>query len=313
MGFWDFFRRTPKEDVMPSQKKNRTPSFWSRLKKIFIGSPQLSTEILENLEELLIEADVGTQVTEDIVDFLQEKIDVNYSFDQIVDLLKQEITIRLRSVHPTEPLSLQNPHIILVVGVNGVGKTTTIGKLAHYYVRKKKRVILGAADTFRAAAPEQLAAWAERSSSMIVNRGMQKDPSSVAYATVQRAQEEGADIVIIDTAGRLQNKIPLMNQLSKIKRVTQKLMPTAPHEVLLVLDATTGQNGWRQATVFKEMVGVTGLIVTKLDSGAKGGIIIGIATELGIPVKYLGFGEKLEDLKVFNVDQFVERFFEDKT
>lgn len=308
MGFFDFLSRKKSTESPP--KSPSSSSLWSRIKGLFSSSTQVDEELIEELEALLLSADVGPKMTHELIEALEKELLQSADFPHLIIHLKEQITERLRQVHTLPSKSISTPHILLIVGVNGVGKTTSIGKLAHHYVQKGKRVLLAAADTFRAAAPEQLTQWAERAHVEILNKGMHQDPSSVAYEALQKAQDEAFDIVLIDTAGRLHTKVPLMNQLAKIKRVIQKFDPTAPHEVLLVIDGTTGQNAWQQAELFKEAAGVTGLVITKLDSLAKGGILIGLTTELSLPVRYLGFGEKIEDLKPFEVEDFVARFFE---
>ena len=273
--------------------------------------------MLDNLEETLVTSDVGVETTLKIIDHLQERIkrDRYISTSELNSVLKAEIAQLLRQDNSNFPADFdapmpKKPYVILVVGVNGVGKTTTIAKLAYRYKAAGKSVILGAADTFRAAAVEQLQLWAERVDVPIVQQGMGADPASVAFDTLQSALAKESDVVIIDTAGRLHNKVGLMNELTKIRRVMQKLVPDAPHEVLLVLDASTGQNAVEQARQFTQATDVNALALTKLDGTAKGGVIIGISDQFKIPVRYIGLGEKMTDLQLFNPDEFVDSLFE---
>ena len=292
-------------------------SFFEKLTKTILGKSTVDDEVLDNLEETLITSDVGVETTLKVIDKLQERIkrDKYISTSELNSILRAEIAQLLR--HPqshfpatfNSPLPTQ-PYVILVVGVNGVGKTTTIAKLAYRYKQAGRSVVLGAADTFRAAAVEQLMLWADRVGVPIVQQGMGADPASVAYDTLQSAMARKSDVVIIDTAGRLHNKVGLMNELTKIRKVMQKLVPDAPHEVLLVLDASTGQNAIEQARQFTEATDVNALALTKLDGTAKGGVIIGISDRFSIPVRYIGLGEKMTDLQMFDPDEFVDSLFE---
>jgi fused signal recognition particle receptor len=286
--------------------------FFAKLARAITGKTVIDDEVLDNIEETLIASDVGTSTTGKIISNLQERVKKNKNLQtsDIYSLLKEEISNLLTATNSSTPeLPEGVPYVIMVVGVNGVGKTTTIGKLAHNFKKSGMKVVLGAADTFRAAAVEQLTIWAKRVDVPIVSRGMNADPSAVAYDTVQSAVAQKADIVIIDTAGRLHNKAGLMGELSKIKRVMQKVIPTAPHEVLLVLDASTGQNAIEQCKEFTKATDVTALALTKLDGTAKGGVVIGISDQFKIPVRYIGIGEKMEDLRMFDRQEFVESLF----
>ncbi len=293
-------------------------SFFQKLTKSILGKSTVDDDVLDNLEETLITSDVGVETTLKVIDKLQERIkrDKYISTSELNSILRAEIAQLLRqapsSNFPADfssPLP-KKPYVILVVGVNGVGKTTTIAKLAYRYKEAGRQVMLGAADTFRAAAVEQLQLWADRVGVPIVQQGMNADPASVAYDTLQSALAKGSDVVIIDTAGRLHNKVGLMNELTKIRKVMQKLVPDAPHEVLLVLDASTGQNAIEQARQFTEATDVNALALTKLDGTAKGGVIIGISDQFHVPVRYIGLGEKMTDLQMFNPDEFVDSLFE---
>jgi len=286
--------------------------FFSRLAHAITGKVTIDAEVLDNIEETLIASDVGTTTTGKIIANLQERVkkDKNIQSGEIYNILKEEISNLLTASNSSIPDMPEGvPYVIMVVGVNGVGKTTTIGKLANNFKKAGMKVVLGAADTFRAAAVEQLTIWAKRVDVPIVSRGMNADPSAVAFDTVQSAVAQKADIVIIDTAGRLHNKVGLMSELSKIKRVMQKVIPTAPHEVLLVLDASTGQNAIEQCKEFTKATDVTALALTKLDGTAKGGVVIGISDQFKIPVRYIGIGEKMEDLRMFDKQEFVESLF----
>jgi fused signal recognition particle receptor len=288
----------------------------NKLGKAIAGKDQIDDAILDELEEILITSDVGVKTTLDIIRRIEERVsrDKYVTKEELNTLLRDEI-IGLLMENPVERSAEfdaqfpETPHIILVVGVNGVGKTTTIGKLAHRYKSAGKSVLLGAADTFRAAAVDQLKIWSERANVPIIEQGQNADPAAVAFDTVAAAKARGADLSIIDTAGRLHNKKALMDELSKIKRVLSKVVPGAPHEVLLVLDASTGQNALQQARAFTEAVDITGLVLTKLDGTAKGGIVLGISHELSVPVKYIGLGEGMEDLQVFDKKAFVYALF----
>ena len=298
-----------------AMEKTRT-GFLSKLGRLFAGKRQVDSDFLDELEEVLLTSDVGVETTVQIIQNLEKRVskDAYVSEEELHELLADEIAKLMPDIQSpvAKELSLQGastPYVVLVVGVNGVGKTTTIGKLAHHYAQLGKKVILGAGDTFRAAAVEQLSIWQNRAGVSIVSHGMNTDPASVAYDAVKQAVEENADVVIIDTAGRLHNKVGLMNELSKIRRVIEKFKADAPHEVLLVIDATTGQNGLAQAREFTEAAGVTGVVLSKLDGSAKGGIVFAIETELGIPVKLVGLGETISDLVPFDPNEFVAALF----
>ncbi len=287
--------------------------FFARLARAITGKTVIDSEVLDNIEETLIASDVGTTTTGKIIVNLQERVKKNKNIQsgEIYSLLKEEISALLTASNNDIRTELPEgvPYVIMVVGVNGVGKTTTIGKLAHNFKKAGLKVVLGAADTFRAAAVDQLIIWAKRVDVPIVSRGMNADPSAVAFDAVQSAVAQKADIVIIDTAGRLHNKAGLMGELSKIKRVMQKVIPTAPHEVLMVLDASTGQNAVEQCKEFTKATDVTALALTKLDGTAKGGVVIGISDQFKIPVRYIGIGEKMEDLRMFDKQEFVDSLF----
>ena len=289
--------------------------FFQRLSRSIVGKSKVDDDVLDAIEEALVASDMGVDTTLEIVDRLEERVgkDKYMSFDELVDMLRDEIG-KLLDVDdeavPDEPFDLtRKPLVVMVVGVNGVGKTTTIGKLAYRYKAKGKKVMIGAADTFRAAAVDQLQIWADRAGVDIVKQGMGSDPASVAYDTVKSAVAKDADVVLIDTAGRLHNRIDLMNELTKIRNVMRKIIPDAPHEVLLVLDASTGQNAYQQAKEFSRATDITSLAVTKLDGTAKGGVVIGIVDQLKVPVKFIGIGEGLDDLKVFDKKEFVNSLF----
>ena len=310
------FSKKEKKETLDQGLNKTKESFFSKLSRSILGKSTVDDSVLDNLEETLISSDVGVETTLKIIDKLQERIkrDKYISTSELNSILRAEIATLLRKhdgLFPEDfdaPLA-HKPYVILVVGVNGVGKTTTIAKLAYQYKQAGKTVMLGAADTFRAAAVEQLQLWADRVGVPIVQQGMNADPASVAYDTLQSALSKGIDIVLIDTAGRLHNKVGLMNELGKIKKVMQKLMPDAPHEILLVLDASTGQNAIEQARQFTVATDVNALALTKLDGTAKGGVIIGISDQFQIPVRYIGLGEKMTDLQVFNADEFVDSLF----
>jgi len=319
MGLFDFIRKSKEEEKQTLDQgleKTKT-SLFQKLTKSIIGKSTVDDEVLDNLEETLVTSDVGVDTTLKIIEHLQERIkrDRYISTNELNSVLKAEIAQLLRQDNSQFPADFnapmpKKPYVILVMGVNGVGKTTTIAKLAYRYKAAGKSVILGAADTFRAAAVEQLMLWAERVDVPIVQQGMGADPASVAFDTLQSALAKDSDVVIIDTAGRLHNKVGLMNELSKIRRVMQKLVPDAPHEVLLVLDASTGQNAVEQARQFTQATDVNALALTKLDGTAKGGVIIGISDQFHIPVRYIGLGEKMTDLQLFNPTDFVNSLFE---
>ena len=318
MGLFNFGRKSKEEEKQTLDQglaKTKT-SFFQKLTKSILGKSTVDDDVLDNLEETLITSDVGVDTTLKIIDHLQERIkrDRYISTSELNSILKAEIAQLLRQPQNNFPADFESlmphkPYVILVVGVNGVGKTTTIAKLAYRYKQAGKKVMLGAADTFRAAAVEQLMLWADRVDVPIVQQGMGADPASVAYDTLQSALAKDSDVVIIDTAGRLHNKVGLMNELSKIRKVMQKLVPDAPHEVLLVLDASTGQNAIEQARQFTQATDVNALALTKLDGTAKGGVIIGISDQFHIPVRYIGLGEKITDLQLFNPDDFVDSLF----
>ena len=319
MGLFDFIRKSKEEEKQTLDQgleKTKT-SLFQKITKSILGKSTVDDEVLDNLEETLVTSDVGVETTLKIIDHLQERIkrDRYISTSELNSVLKAEIAQLLRQDNSNFPADFdapmpKKPYVILVVGVNGVGKTTTIAKLAYRYKVAGKKVILGAADTFRAAAVEQLMLWAERVDVPIVQQGMGADPASVAFDTRQSALAKESDVVIIDTAGRLHNKVGLMNELTKIRRVMQKLVPDAPHEVLLVLDASTGQNAVEQARQFTQATDVNALALTKLDGTAKGGVIIGISDQFHIPVRYIGLGEKMTDLQLFNPTDFVNSLFE---
>lgn len=311
------FNKKEKKETLDQGLSKTKESFFAKLSKSILGKSTVDDSVLDNLEETLITSDVGVETTLKIIDKLQERIkrDKYISTAELNSILRAEIATLLKKHDGTFPEDFDTPlphkpYVVLVVGVNGVGKTTTIAKLAHQYKQAGKTVMLGAADTFRAAAVEQLQLWADRVGVPIVQQGMNADPASVAYDTLQSALSKGIDVVLIDTAGRLHNKIGLMNELGKIKKVMQKLLPDAPHEILLVLDASTGQNAIEQAKQFTAATDVNALALTKLDGTAKGGVIIGISDQFQIPVRYIGLGEKMTDLQVFNADEFVDSLFE---
>ena len=293
-------------------------SFFERLTRVVVGKSKVDDDLLDNIEEALIASDMGVDTTLKIVDALQDRVerDRYVSLDELVAMLRDEIATLLDVRDDAAPIEdvlpfdfSKKPYVILVVGVNGVGKTTTIGKLASRLKSEGKKVILGAADTFRAAAVDQLTIWAERAGVDIVKQGMGADPASVAYDTLRSAVANHADVVLIDTAGRLHNKVGLMNELTKIRNVMAKVIPDAPHEVMLVLDGSTGQNAFEQARQFTQATQVTSLAVTKLDGTAKGGVIIGICDQFHIPVRYIGIGEGIDQLKIFDRREFVDALF----
>ena len=293
-------------------------SFFERLTRVVVGKSKVDDDLLDNIEEALIASDMGVDTTLKIVDALQDRVerDRYVSLDELVAMLRDEIATLLDVRDDAAPIEdvlpfdfSKKPYVILVVGVNGVGKTTTIGKLASRLKSEGKKVILGAADTFRAAAVDQLTIWAERAGVDIVKQGMGADPASVAYDTVRSAVAKDADVVLIDTAGRLHNRVDLMNELTKIRNVMRKVIPDAPHDVLLVLDGSTGQNAFQQAKEFSRATDVTSIAITKLDGSAKGGVVIGIADQFRIPVKFIGIGEGVDDLKVFDRREFVNSLF----
>jgi fused signal recognition particle receptor len=316
MGLFSFLsNKQQKEDLDKGLEKTRQ-SVFAKISKVVAGKSKVDDDVLDNLEEVLVTSDVGVETTLKIIDRIEKRVarDRYLGADELNQILKEEIAGLLQENNSGDGVDFElpkekKPYIILVVGVNGVGKTTTIGKLAYNFKRVNKKVILGAADTFRAAAVDQLTIWSERVGVPIIKQQMGSDPASVAYDTVKSAIYQDADVAIIDTAGRLHNKVNLMNELTKIKRVMQKLIPDAPHEVLLVLDASTGQNAIEQARQFMTATQVNAMALTKLDGTAKGGVVIGISDTFKIPVKYIGVGEKMEDLQVFNRKEFVETLF----
>ncbi len=317
MGLFSFFKKDKeaKEDLDKGLEKTRS-SVFDRISKAIIGKSTVDDEVLDNLEEILVTSDVGVDTTLKIIDRIQKRVarDKYLGTSELNKILKEEIAALLQENNSGDGSSFdlpedKKPYVIMVVGVNGVGKTTTIGKLAYNFKMAGKKVVLGASDTFRAAAVDQLKIWAERVDVPIVSQGMGADPASVAFDTVKSAVAQGADVVLIDTAGRLHNKVGLMNELSKIKKVCQKVIPDAPHEVLLVLDASTGQNAIEQARQFIAATEVNALALTKLDGTAKGGVVIGISDQFKIPVKYIGVGEKMENLQIFDRMEFVDSLF----
>ena len=291
-------------------------SFFSKLGTAIAGKSTVDVALLDDLEEVLVTADVGVATTLKIIDSIEARVakDNYLGTKELSLIIKEEISRILADQLPPIPFSFSDsythkPHVIMVVGVNGVGKTTTIGKLAHHFKTAGKKIVLGAADTFRAGAIDQLQVWADRSDVPLVKQQMGSDPASVAFDTLESAVKQEADIVLIDTAGRLHNKVNLMNELSKVKRVMDRVVPEAPHEVLLVLDGSTGQNAFEQAKQFSQATEVTSLAVTKLDGTAKGGVVLGISDAFQIPVKFIGVGEGIDDLQIFNVDAFLHSFF----
>jgi len=313
--FKRLFSSEKKETLDKGLEKSKT-SFFSKLSKAVAGKSKVDDEVLDNLEDILISSDVGVNTTLKIITRIEERVsrDKYLGTDELNQILREEISALLSETKSGESTEFdipknKKPYVIMVVGVNGVGKTTTIGKLAHQFKKAGYSVVLGAADTFRAAAIDQLQIWADRVGVPIVRQQMGSDPASVAFDTLESAVAQKADVVIIDTAGRLHNKVGLMNELSKVKRVMQKVLVDAPHDVLLVLDGSTGQNAFEQAKQFTAATEVSALAVTKLDGTAKGGVVIGISDQFQIPVKYIGVGEGIEDLQVFNKYEFVDSFF----
>ncbi len=315
MGLFNIFSREKKERLDLGLQKTKSNIF-TRISKAIAGKSTVDDEVLDNLEEILVSSDVGVETTLRIIERIQKRAskDKYLGTSELNNLLKEEIAALLQenSMQDLVDFSVpadKKPYVIMVVGVNGVGKTTTIGKLANQFKKSGMSVLLGAADTFRAAAVEQITIWAERVGVPIITQGMGADPASVAFDTVKSAIARNTDVVIIDTAGRLHNKINLMNELSKIRKVIQKVIPDAPHEVLLVLDASTGQNAFEQARQFMAATEVNAMALTKLDGTAKGGVVIGISDQFKIPVKYIGVGEGIDDLQVFNRVEFVDSLF----
>jgi fused signal recognition particle receptor len=316
MAFFGLFSKEKKESLDKGLEKTKQ-NFLSKLARTIVGKSRVDDEVLDNLEEVLITSDVGVETTLKIIERIETRVsrDKVLGTNELNTILKEEIAFLLEenNASGSEAFTVEKqnglPFVIMVVGVNGVGKTTTIGKLAHQFKSAGKQVVLGAADTFRAAAVDQLIIWAERVGVPIVQQGMGADPASVAFDALQSAKAQNADVVIIDTAGRLHNKINLMSELSKIKRVMEKVIPGAPHEILLVLDGSTGQNAFEQAKQFSLATDINALAITKLDGTAKGGVVIGISDQMKIPVKYIGVGEGINDLQLFNKHEFVESLF----
>lgn len=315
MGFFSFFTKEKKENLDKGLSKTKE-SVFSKITKAIAGKSKVDDDVLDNLEEVLITSDVGVDTTLKIIDRIEKRVarDKYVTTAELTALLRDEIASLLTENHTEDQVDFvvpaeKKPYVIMVVGVNGVGKTTTIGKLAYQFKKAGNKVYLGAADTFRAAAVEQLVIWGERVGVPVVKQNMGSDPASVAYDTLSSAKANGADVVIIDTAGRLHNKINLMNELTKIKNVMKKVLPDAPNEILLVLDGSTGQNAFEQAKQFTAATEVNALAVTKLDGTAKGGVVIGISDHFKIPVKYIGLGEGMEDLQLFRRREFVNSLF----
>ena len=315
MGLFSFFTKDKKEKLDKGLEKTRT-SVFSRITKALIGKSSVDADVLDNLEEILVTSDVGVETTLKIIDRIESRVskDKYTTAGELNKLLKEEIATLLEENNTANQTDFiiteeKKPYVIMVVGVNGVGKTTTIGKLAHQFKNAGKSVILGASDTFRAAAVDQLIIWGDRVDVPVVNQGMGADPASVAFDTLKSAIAKGTDVVIVDTAGRLHNKVNLMNELSKIKNVMKKIVPDAPHEILLILEASTGQNAFEQAKQFSKTTEINALALTKLDGTAKGGVVIGISDQLKVPVKYIGVGEQKEDLQIFNKNEFVDSLF----
>jgi len=318
MGIFDFFSKEKKESLDKGLQKTNE-SFFSKLGRAVVGKSTVDEEILDELEEVLITSDVGVDTTIKIIRKIEARVarDKYVNTSELDQILREEIASLLEENKKDELKDFEvpagkKPYVIMVVGVNGVGKTTTIGKLAYHYKQAGKSVVLGAADTFRAAAVDQLIQWGKRVDVPVISHGMNTDPASVAFDTVKKAVDMDADDVIIDTAGRLHTKVNLMNELGKIKRVMQKFIDDAPHEILLVLDGSTGQNAFIQATEFTKVTEITALAITKLDGTAKGGVVIGISDQFKIPLKYIGVGEKMTDLQLFNSKEFVDSLFKKK-
>lgn len=319
MGLFDFFKKkstTPEQQEALDKGLEKTKTdFFSKITKAVVGKSTVDEEVLDELEEILVTSDVGVSTTLKIIDRIEDRVarDKYLNASELNRLLKEEIQNLLAENNSSDFENFEygnhKPYVIMVVGVNGVGKTTTIGKLAHQLKQAGNKVVLGAADTFRAAAVDQIQLWGERVGVRVVAQAMGSDPASVAFDTVQSAVANGDDVAIIDTAGRLHNKVALMNELTKIKKVMDKVVPGAPHEILLVLDASTGQNAIEQCAQFTQATEVNALALTKLDGTAKGGVVIGISDQFKIPVKYIGIGEKMEDLQLFNKKEFVDSLF----
>ena len=315
MSWKSFFTKQKKQDLDEGLEKTKK-SFFSKIANTVAGKSKIDEEVLDNLEEVLVSSDVSVKTTLKIINRLEQRVkkDKYVGVNELNEILKTEISEilsenNIEDITDFETPTLNEPFVIMVVGVNGVGKTTTIGKLAHQFKNNGKNVVLGAADTFRAAAVEQLTIWSERVGVPIVKQQMGSDPASVAFDTLQSAKANNADVVLIDTAGRLHNKVNLMNELTKIKNVMQKVIPNAPHEILLVLDGSTGQNAIEQAEQFLKSTEVNAMAITKLDGTAKGGVLIGISDQFKIPVKYIGVGEKVDQLQLFNRNAFVDALF----
>lgn len=315
MSLKSLFSKDKKQSLDKGLEKSKS-NFFTKLNKAVAGKSTVDADILDELEEVLITSDVGVETTIKVINRIEERVstDKYLNTTELNQILRDEIAGLLSENNTTDLVDfdlprVDGPYVILVVGVNGVGKTTTIGKLAAQFKALNKKVVLGAADTFRAAAVDQLIMWGERVGVPVVSKGMNTDPAAVAFETAKRGKEENADVVIIDTAGRLHTKVNLMNELSKIKNVVQKFIPEAPHDVMLVLDGSTGQNAFIQAQEFTKATNVSSLAITKLDGTAKGGVVIGISDQFKIPVKYIGVGEQVEDLQVFNKTEFVDSFF----
>ncbi len=315
MGIFGLFSKKKKETLDQGLEKTKQ-SVFSKITRAIAGKSKVDSDVLDNLEEVLITSDVGVDTTVKIINRIEERVarDKYVSTSELNKILKEEIASLLTENNSDDNTDWDlpadhKPYVILVVGVNGVGKTTTIGKLAYQFKKAGKKVYLGAADTFRAAAVEQIQIWGDRVGVPVIKQQMGSDPASVAFDTLQSAKANGADVVIIDTAGRLHNKVGLMNELKKIKDVMKKVIPNAPDEVLLVLDGSTGQNAFEQAKQFAAVTNITSLAITKLDGSAKGGVVIGISDQLKVPVKYIGLGEKMEDLQLFNKKEFVDSLF----
>jgi fused signal recognition particle receptor len=318
MGIFGFFSKEKKESLDQGLQKT-SESIFSKLSKAVVGKSKVDEEVLDELEEVLIGSDLGVETTVKVIKRIEERVarDKYLNASELDSILREEIALLLEENNTQDLLDFdlpaeKKPYVILVVGVNGVGKTTTIGKLAHLFKSAGKSVVLGAADTFRAAAVDQLILWGDRVGVPVVSHGMNTDPASVAFDTMKQGVDTQADLVIIDTAGRLHTKVNLMNELTKIKRVMQKFIPDAPHEILLVLDGSTGQNAFMQAKEFTKATEVSSLAITKLDGTAKGGVVIGISDQFKIPVKYIGVGEKMTDLQLFNRTEFVDSLFKKK-
>jgi fused signal recognition particle receptor len=318
MGIFGFFSKEKKESLDQGLQKT-SESIFSKLSKAVVGKSKVDEEVLDELEEVLIGSDLGVETTVKIIQRIEERVarDKYLNTSELDSILREEIALLLEENNTQDLLDFElpadkKPYVILVVGVNGVGKTTTIGKLAYLFKNAGKSVVLGAADTFRAAAVDQLILWGNRVGVPVVSHGMNTDPASVAYDAIKQGLDTQADLVIIDTAGRLHTKVNLMNELTKIKRVMQKFIPEAPHEIMLVLDGSTGQNAFMQAKEFTKATEVSSLAITKLDGTAKGGVVIGISDQFKIPVKFIGVGEKMTDLQLFNRTEFVDSLFKKK-